>query len=140
MLSFISVYHAVLPRCGLSLTPNTVTTFRYEVYCQAFYRNSIKMDFKNIFIVFNKILYLDDVLLVTYTCTLRTLEGTCNKTGISFNVYTRNFTIDELNVNEETVTNTITKLAESAHLDSGDLVTTTSKFWLISVCYYILMH
>ena len=44
--------------------------------------------------VFTKTLYLSDELLVEYTCYKPNIEGTCDTSGIAFDVYVRNTTFD----------------------------------------------
>lgn len=71
--------------------------------------------------VFSKVLYLDDTLLVEYTCSARNIEGTCDRNGIQFNVFTKNDTSDEDFILADEIQDVIDKLAESVCLDPNDL-------------------
>lgn len=62
-----------------------------------------------------KVMYMDDNLLVEYTCSKLTLYGTCARDGIQFNVYTSNQTIND---GDREIINS---LASAACLDPDDL-------------------
>lgn len=64
-----------------------------------------------------------------YVCSRRTLQGTCEKSGVQFNVYTRNRT-DNFNPNEysiDDVTELIRDLAQAVCLNPNDLQLETGE-------------
>ncbi|XP_053380503.1 uncharacterized protein LOC123546432 [Mercenaria mercenaria] len=71
--------------------------------------------------VFSKVLYLDNDILVEYTCSARSLDGACDKDGIQFNVYTTNDTSDEDFLLADVHQDRVDMLAKSICLDPNDL-------------------
>lgn len=71
-------------------------------------------------LVFSKVLYLDEYILVEYTCLSRALDGTCNTEGVQFHVYTKNDTAEVISVSS-THTDVINNLAVAVCLDPNQL-------------------